>query len=157
MSKALLVKVAAAVATLFSRYHCQNNLEVVYDICTPVQYLQAEMFDVMLILLRHKETRPVTVSLIASFIERNYKRSQMRTDELKVAEDGFILNLLSCLLDLTNDKIPLEKVIFVLINWLSSGVWPLGLLQPGISTRVSLPECIYAIVLRTCLVLPWFW
>ena len=61
------------------------------------------------------------VSLLAACIGRNYKRAQMRTDELKVAEDGFILNLLSCLLDLTNDKIPLDKVRLSVCHSVSAG------------------------------------
>lgn len=77
---------------------------------------QQLMCEVILVLLKNKESRPSMVDLLAVFLERNLRRAQIRSDELKEAKDGFMLNLLYCLLDLTVDKIPLDKVGVTLTN-----------------------------------------
>lgn len=50
------------------------------------------------------------LALLASFLEANSRRSQIQVEEEKVAGDGFMLNLLSCLHELSIDKIAVTKV-----------------------------------------------
>ena len=71
------------------------------------------MCEVILTLLRYKDTRSRMVELLARFLEANTRRSQIQTEEEKVAGDGFMLNILYCLHELSIDKIPVEKVSVV--------------------------------------------
>ncbi|XP_067945570.1 ubiquitin conjugation factor E4 B-like [Watersipora subatra] len=69
-----------------------------------------QMCEIILTILRVKETRPAVLSLLATFLEANGRRSQIQVDERKVATDGFMLNLLSCLHELSIDKISVSKI-----------------------------------------------
>ena len=50
------------------------------------------------------------VELLGAFLEANSRRSQIQVEEFKVSTDGFMLNLLNCLYELSIGKIPIDKV-----------------------------------------------
>ena len=68
------------------------------------------MCEIILTILRNKGTRPVMVELLGAFLEANSRRSQIQVEEFKVSTDGFMLNLLNCLYELSIGKIPIDKV-----------------------------------------------
>ncbi|XP_048250307.1 ubiquitin conjugation factor E4 B-like [Haliotis rufescens] len=74
-----------------------------------LEYVRSEVFKVVHSLLVNVETRDSAMSFLASALMRNAKRSQIHVDERFVSGDGFILNLMSVLQQLSV-KIMLDKV-----------------------------------------------
>lgn len=72
-------------------------------------YARAELFKILHTILVNGQSRDLALSYIAKALERNAKKSQIQVDERYVAGDGFMLNLLSVLQQLSV-KISLDKV-----------------------------------------------
>lgn len=71
--------------------------------------LQSELVKIFHNILVNADTREAALEYIAKVLERNAKRSQLQPDERLVAGDGFMLNLLGVLQQLSV-KISIDKV-----------------------------------------------
>ncbi len=71
--------------------------------------LQGELFKIIHALLVNGETRDAALNFLGACIERNSKRAQLQSDERLVGGEGFMLNVLSVLQQLSV-KIKLDKV-----------------------------------------------
>ncbi len=88
-------------------------------------------------MLVNGETREAAMEFLGAVIERNQKRAQLQTDERMVAGEGFMLNALTVMQQLSV-KIKLDKVklyIFIFIRTL------LSLLLIFSSSRSHVPPC----------------
>ncbi|XP_048766609.1 ubiquitin conjugation factor E4 B-like [Ostrea edulis] len=74
-----------------------------------MEYVRTELFKVMHNILVNGQSRDRALTYIATALERNSRKSQIQVDERYVAGDGFMLNLLSILQQLSV-KITLDKV-----------------------------------------------
>ncbi|ELT92164.1 hypothetical protein CAPTEDRAFT_182882 [Capitella teleta] len=76
---------------------------------TSLDFARSELFKLMHVLLVNGESRDAALNYISAVIARNVKRSQLQTDERVVSGDGFMVNFLSVLQQLSI-KVKLEKV-----------------------------------------------
>ncbi|XP_031650093.1 ubiquitin conjugation factor E4 B isoform X3 [Oncorhynchus kisutch] len=70
---------------------------------------RGEMFKILHNILLNGETREVALNYMAALVNRNVKKAQMQTDDKLVSTDGFMINFLSVLQQLSM-KIKLETV-----------------------------------------------
>ena len=77
---------------------------------------QGELFKIIHALLVNAETRDATMNFLGATIERNGKRAQLQSDERLVAGEGFMLNVLTVLQQLSI-KIKLDKVRYTFITF----------------------------------------
>uniref|UniRef100_A0A674CNH5 Ubiquitin conjugation factor E4 B n=1 Tax=Salmo trutta TaxID=8032 RepID=A0A674CNH5_SALTR len=70
---------------------------------------RGEMFKILHNVLLNGETREVALNYMAALVNRNVKKAQMQTDDKLVSTDGFMINFLSVLQQLSM-KIKLETV-----------------------------------------------
>ncbi|XP_045063053.1 ubiquitin conjugation factor E4 B isoform X3 [Coregonus clupeaformis] len=70
---------------------------------------RSEMFKILHNILLNGETREVALNYMAALVNRNVKKAQMQTDDKLVSTDGFMINFLSVLQQLSM-KIKLETV-----------------------------------------------
>lgn len=71
--------------------------------------MRSYLHTILLALLRNADNRSTVLAYIAKVLQANEKRSQIHSEERKLARDGFMLNLLSVLQKLSI-KIRLQKV-----------------------------------------------
>ncbi len=72
-------------------------------------FSQGELFKILHAMLVNGETREAAMDFLGAVIERNQKRAQLQTDERMVAGEGFMLNALTVMQQLSV-KIKLDKV-----------------------------------------------
>ncbi|CAB1336918.1 unnamed protein product, partial [Coregonus sp. 'balchen'] len=68
-----------------------------------------DLFKILHNILLNGETREVALNYMAALVNRNVKKAQMQTDDKLVSTDGFMINFLSVLQQLSM-KIKLETV-----------------------------------------------
>jgi len=74
-----------------------------------VEFVRQELFKVFHGLVLGTETRDAAMSYLAAMLERNAKRSQLRADTQLVCGDGFMLNMLTVMQQLSV-KVKVERV-----------------------------------------------
>lgn len=86
-----------------------NTKSVQTTLQNELQLTQEYLYRVCHAVLRNNATREPMLNYLASLVGYNEKRAQIQSDDSQLAEDGFMLNLLSVLQHLSN-KIDLRKV-----------------------------------------------
>ncbi|XP_066297718.1 ubiquitin conjugation factor E4 B-like [Branchiostoma lanceolatum] len=74
-----------------------------------LDFARGEMFKIIHSLLVNSETRDAMMTYLQAVIARNHKRAQMQADERLVAQDGFMLNIMTVLQQLSI-KVKMDKV-----------------------------------------------
>lgn len=74
-----------------------------------IEFARGELFKVLHTLLLNGDTRDAALGYIAAVLDRNQKRAQMQADERMISGEGFMLNFLTVLQQLSV-KIKLDKV-----------------------------------------------
>jgi len=72
-------------------------------------FVRGELFKILHAMLVNTDTREAALNWTAAAVQRNVKRSQLQSDERMVAGEGFMLNLL-CVMQQLSLKIKMDKV-----------------------------------------------
>lgn len=97
---------------VYDRYYDEDNsidAVVQSDLQGKLDYVRTLLFKLFYAFIVNKDTREVVLKYIAALLNHNSKREQYNADERSLAPDGFMLNLMSVLQQLSI-KVKLERI-----------------------------------------------
>lgn len=97
---------------VYDRYYdSDNNIEEVIqtDLRQKIDYMRTLLHKLFYAFILNKDTRDTVLKYIAELLKQNSKRIQYNADERSLAQDGFMLNLMAVLQQLSI-KVKLEKI-----------------------------------------------
>lgn len=102
-----------------------NTRNVAQQLQPELEFLRNSLHKVFYAMLVNGTSRDAVLKFITEVLARNAKRRQMQVNERTVAGDGFMLNVLSVLQNLSS-KISLNKVDFLYLHSKHSRLEPIG-------------------------------
>lgn len=97
---------------VYDRYYDEDNSidsVVQSDLQSKLDYVRTLLHKLFYTFILNKDTRDVVLKYIAELLKHNVKREQYNADERSLAQDGFMLNLMSVLQQLCV-KVKLERI-----------------------------------------------
>lgn len=97
---------------VYDRFYDEDNTidsTTQLDLQSKLDYVRTLLHKLFYIFILNKDTRDTVLKYIAELLKQNAKRTQYNADERSLAQDGFMLNLMAVLQQLSF-KVKLEKI-----------------------------------------------
>lgn len=97
---------------VYDRFYDEDNTidsSIQLDLQSKLDYVRTLLHKMFYIFILNKDTRDTVLKYIAQLLKQNAKRTQYNADERSLAQDGFMLNLMAVMQQLSI-KVKLEKI-----------------------------------------------